>query len=152
MSDRVYLRVAKGALTPADDLSAQKLRGRGYSIGDTVSADLRKPRNPRFHRLAHQFGAMLVDNIEAFAGLDAHAVLKRIQIEGNIGCDEIALNFPGLGPCSYRVPRSLAFDNMDESEFQGIYAAMCEYIRRTYWPQLETAAMEEIAPLMGEGA
>lgn len=150
MSDRVYLRIGRGQLTPADELSAQKLRGRGYSIGDMVSADLRKPRNPRFHRLAHQFGQMLVDNIEAFAGLDAHGVLKRLQIEGNIGCDEIALNFPGLGPCSYRVPRSLSFDSMDEAEFQRVYAAMCDRVREAYWPELETAAIEEIAPLMGD--
>lgn len=152
MADRVFLRIGKGQLTPADELSAQKLRGRGYKVGDTVSAELRKPRNVRFHRLAHQFGAMLVDNIEAFSGLDAHGVLKRLQVEGNIACDEIALNFPGLGPCTYRIPRSLAFDQMDEREFQNVYAAMCVRVRDAYWPELELAAIEEIAPLMGEGA
>lgn len=152
MADRVFLRIGKGQLTPADELSAEKLRGRGYKVGDTVSAELRKPRNVRFHRLAHQFGAMLVDNIEAFSGLDAHGVLKRLQVEGNIACDEIALNFPGLGPCTYRIPRSLSFDQMDEREFQQVYAAMCGRVRDAYWPELELAAIEEIAPLMGEGA
>ncbi len=64
--------------------------------------------------MAHALGSLIAENIEAFPGQDAHGVLKRLQIEGNIGCDEIAVIFPGIGPCSYRIPQSLAFESMDE--------------------------------------
>ena len=119
---RVMLRVVKGALQPADSFAAQELRRRGYRIGDIVAGEIKKPRNPGFHRLAHALGSVVADNIEAFSGMDAHAVLKRLQIEANIGCDEIALNFPGIGPCTYRVPQSLSYESLDEGQFREVLA------------------------------
>ena len=144
------LRVMKGALVPADRRSLELLRERGYAIGDVLAAELRKPRNPGFHRLVHQFGTLCRDNIEAFADLDAHTVLKRLQLEGNIGCDEIALNFPGIGPCSYRVPRSLAYESMDESEFQDVFRAFARHVSKQYWPSMSPEAIADMAGMLTE--
>lgn len=136
-------RIGPTGLVPYDSTSGAMLRASGYRVGDVVEADLFKARNPKFNSLAHKFGEMLADNLEPFAGLDPHAVLKRLQIEGNIGCDEMALNFPGIGPCVYRVPRSLAFGSMDEGEFSIVYQQFCDYVARVYWTSMTPEAIAE---------
>lgn len=148
----ISLRVEKGCLMPADSYASQQLRERGYRVGDIVAGDLRKPRNPAFHRLAHQIGALAAANIEAFSGMNCHAVLKRIQIEANIGCDEVALRFPGVGPCTYRVPRSLAFESMEEGEFRTVIAQICAHLAKEYWPTLSPDQVEQMAETWVEEA
>jgi hypothetical protein len=147
---RVMLRVIKGGLAPADDYSASILRARGYRVGDIVSGDIKKPRNPGFHRLAHRIGSLAAENIEAFSGLAAHAVLKRLQLEGDIACENIPLNFPGVGPVSYRIPLSLSFEAMDDGEFHPIVAAFCSYLAKRYWPTLTGDQIEKMAELYVE--
>lgn len=132
-------------LVPHDANTTAQLRAKGYRLGDVLSADLSKPRNPKFHGLAHRLGDLIAANIEAFEGLEGHAVLKRLQIEGNIGCDEIALNFPGVGPCTYRVPRSLSFESMDDGEFKVVIAGMCSYVSKTYWQTVSPEKIEAMA-------
>lgn len=149
---RYALRVTADRQYVAADTHAFRELTAKHKPGELVFAEFTKPRNPAFHRLAHSLGALIADNIEAFTGLDPHAVLKRLQIEGNVGCDEIALNFPNVGPCSYRVPRSLAYESMDESEFHRVIAAMCEYVSRKYWPGLSAAQIEAMADCFVEAA
>ncbi|HXS04858.1 MAG TPA: hypothetical protein VN731_10305 [Rhodanobacter sp.] len=138
-------RVGKGVLVPHDAYTTSQLRDKGYHIGDVLIAELRKPRNPKFHGLAHGLGGLIAANLEPFDGVEAHQVLKRLQIEANVGCDEIALNFPGVGPCTYRVPRSLSFESMDEGEFKQVIASMCNYVSKTYWPSLSPEKIEAMA-------
>ena len=146
--EKLMLRVVKGGFQPADNYTVERLRARGFHIGDLVAATLSKPRNPRFHRFAHVFGEILADNIDAFTGMGAHDVLKRLQIEGNIACDEMAIIFPGIGPCVYRVPRSLSFASMDETEFREVFRQFGRYIVATYWKGMEPEQIEEMAEMM----
>ncbi len=139
---RSVWRVAKGCLVPYDGATVALLRGKGYALGDVVSADLRKPRNPKFNSLAHKFGEMVADNIEAFNGMDEHDVLKRLQWEGNIGCEEMGVVAPGLGACVVRIPKSLSFESMDDGEFSQIYAQFAKYVADTYW---KTMTPEQVA-------
>jgi len=146
--ERILLTVHKGALAPLDDYSVELLRERGFKLGDVLEADLRKARNPQFNRFVHAFGRLIADNIDGFEGLDAHKVIKRLQIEGNVACDEIALNFPGVGPCSYRVAKSLSFGSMDEGEFKEFYKALCRHVSNVYWPGLSPEQIEDMAAMM----
>ena len=141
---RYALRVIRGGYAPADSSAASALRVT-HRVGELVFAEFTKPRNPGFHRLAHRLGEMLADNLDAFHGVGSHDVLKRLQIEANVGCDEIGLNFPGIGPCSYRIPRSLSFESMDESEFKGVISAMCAHVARVYWPSVSAEKIEAMA-------
>lgn len=150
--ERLLLRVSKGALVPADGYTESRLRARGFRMGDEVLAQITKARSPGFHRLVHQFGVMVVENLEAFAGMDPHAALKRLQIEANVGCDEVALNFPGIGPCSYRVPRSLSYESMDQGEFELTFRGFTKYIAKTYWPSLTPEQIEQMAGFMKDAA
>jgi hypothetical protein len=77
--------------------------------------------------------------------MDWHAVLKRLQIEGDIGCDHIALIFPGVGPVEYRQARSLSYESMDDAEFRAVIAAMCRHVAKTYWPTCTPEKIEQMA-------
>lgn len=140
---RSVWRVVPTGLAPYDSATGALLRGKGYKLGDVVSADLRKPRNPKFNSLAHKFGEMLADNLEQFEGMDPHAVLKRLQWEGNIGCEEMGVIAPGLGAVTIRIPKSLSFESMDEGEFGIVYGQFCDYVARFYWPSMTAAQIEE---------
>lgn len=148
---RHALRVVKGGWQPADTSTASALRGK-HSVGDLVFAEFVKPRNPGFHRLAHQLGGMLAENLDAFEGKDAHAVLKRLQIEGDIACEHIALVFPGVGPVEYRQARSLSYESMDETEFRAVVEAMCRHVSKQYWPSCTPEQIEAMAQVWVEAA
>lgn len=153
--ERLLLVVAKGALTPGDGYTTMRLKERGYKIGDILLADLRKPRNPGFHRLAHRLGMLVAENIDEFEGLDGHAVLKRLQIEANVECDEIPLFLDLLGQkikISHRIPRSLSFASMGEDEFKATIRRLSNYIAETYWPSLTAEQVEVMAETMPEAA
>ena len=153
--ERLLLTVAKGALVPGDGYTTKRLAERGYRIGDILLADLRKPRNPGFHRLAHQLGTLVANNIPEFDGLDGHQALKRLQVEGNIACDELPVFLTLLGQkikVNQRIPRSLSFASMDEGEFRETLQAMCRFIAAEYWPAMTAEQIEEMAEMMPEAA
>lgn len=146
---RHALRVIKGGYAPADCSTASTLR-QSHRVGDLVFAEFKKPRNPGFHRLAHQLGSMLAENLDVFENLVAHQVLKRLQIEGDIGCEHLALNFPGIGPVEYRQARSLSFESMGEDEFHKVISDMCRYVAKTYWPSCTPEEIERMASIWVE--
>lgn len=148
---RYALRVIRGGYAPADASAAGALRQK-HRIGDLVFAEFTKPRNPKFHRLAHQLGAMLAANLEPFSAMDAHDVLKRLQIEANVGCDAVAVIFPGIGPCEYRIPRSLSFESMDEDTFKKVIADMCRHVAAKYWTTCSPEQIEQMASVWVEAA
>ena len=147
MPTRYALRVIKGGFAPADNYTAEQLRP-NVKIGDVVFAEIKHPRNYKFWRLAHQLGTLIKQNIEQFKHLNAHDVLKRIQLEGDIACDIIILNMPGIGLVKHRVAKSLAFDKMEEPEFKKVYGSFCKYIAENYWPDMEPEQIERMVEVM----
>jgi hypothetical protein len=146
--EKLMLKVIKGGFAPTDNYTTQKLRSRKYGIGDIIAAQLTKPRNPKFWRMAHSLGALVAENIESFAGMDSHLVIKRLQREALIGCDEFMFNVPGCGMITQYIPRSLSFESMSAEEFDEVYAGICRHIISTYWPTETTAQLEEMALMM----
>ena len=145
MSESVYLRVDKGVLVPADSYAAGQLRTRRFKVGDVLKGKLTKLRNAKFNRLVHRIGQLVVANIDAFQGMDAHTALKRIQLEGNIACEQLALTMPNVGVVMAKVPRSLSFESMDEGEYQDVARSMCRYVAERYWPDLSAEQIERMA-------
>jgi len=143
--ESVYVRVGKGRLEPADAYAASQLRSRGYRVGDVLKAKLTKLRNPKFNRLDHRIGQLVVANIDSFHGADAHDAIKRLQIESGAGCDEIGVILPGFGMAMHRTPRSLSFDQMSEEEYQQVAKAICRYVSERYWPTLTPEQVEAMA-------
>lgn len=143
--EKIYLRVVKGALVPADSYAASKLRERGYGMNDLLAAELTKPRNPKFNRLVHRIGQLVVANIEAFAGLDAHQAIKRLQIEGKVACEEIGVMVANYGMVIQLIPRSLGYESMDEGEYQQAARGICRTIAERYWKELDEDQIAEMA-------
>lgn len=146
--EKIYLKVIKGGLVPADKYAESMLRSKNYKVNDLVLASITKPRNPKFNRLIHKLGLLCAENIEAFHGLDGHTCLKRLQIEGKIACDEIGIMVPGYGMVIQFIPRSLSFDSLDESQFFDAAKQMCRLIAQRYWPSLEPEQIEQMAGAM----
>ena len=146
--ERFILRVIKGALEPVDSYTAARLRDKGYHIGDLISATLTKPRNPKFHRMAFALLNMVVENIEAFAGLDPHTALKRLQIESGVACEEIGMQVKGFGYAMVKYPDSISFASKDEGEFKEIIRGLSRHIAATYWHGLTPEQIEAMAGVM----
>ena len=153
--ERLLFRVAKGSLVPGDGYTLKRLKERGYKVNDILLADLRKPRQPGFHRVAHRLGQLVVDNIEEFTGLDGHAALKRLQVEAKAECDEIPVVMTILGQkikISHRIPRSLSYASMDEGQFREVMRTISNHIATEYWPDMTAEKIEEMAEMMPEAA
>lgn len=146
--ERISLIVKKGCLAPADGYAEERLRERGYAIGDALSAELRKERSPGYNRLAHQLGALLSQNVDEFTGMDAHKTLKRLQIESGVACEETAIKIPGFGMMIHRTPLSLSFDNMDEGEFRECMKGLSRHIAETYWKSMSPDEILTMSALM----
>jgi len=144
-SKRIFFRFSNNGLLPADSWAASQLSEKRFQNGDIVSAQLWKLNNPAFHRLIHRIGQLCASNIEAFEGMDAHRVIKRIQLEGNIACEEIIGTLPKVGAVTWRIPRSIAFDSMDDGERHELASSLCRHIAKQYWPTLNAEQIEEMA-------
>ena len=121
-------------LVPADRHTEAELKT--WPTAKVRAGELRCPRNPRFHRLAHAIGGLAADNLDEFEGMDGHAVLKRLQIESGIGCDEMAVML-GKRPTIYRIPKSLSFSSMGEDEFKDVMRGLCDWLCKHYWPDTD---------------
>jgi hypothetical protein len=148
MSKRVLFRVDKGCLVPADKFSQLALREKGLKLGDIVAAEIAKPRNPAFWRLAHAFGTLCSENIERFTGVDCHSVLKEIQAEAGIECEVTIIDIPGFGKLECKKPKSLSFESMGEERFKPLMTEFSRYISKTYWPSMTEEQILEMAEIM----
>lgn len=172
--EKIHLRIVKGGLVPADQYAESLLRNKHFKIGDVVGAEIRKLRNVKFNRLVHRIGQLCAANIEEFTGMEAHSIIKRIQLEGNICCDEIALKIHGFESQAWkyvrpvvepilamvgfkindngfmiaRIPRSLSFESLDEQEFHDAAKKICRFIAEKYWPDLEPGQIEKMSECM----
>ena len=143
--ERILLRVERGALVPADAHSQQRLREKGYRVGDILAAELIKPRHPGFWRLAHRIGTLCAQNIDAFSGLSPHQAIKKLQFDTGLWCDITETEIPGLGTLVSKQPRSLAFESLDQGEFYELMKSLCRHIAETYWPHLTPEQVQEMA-------
>lgn len=173
----VALQVVQGGFVPADALSRAILRQSGLGKGNTVIAELDVPRKPGFYRLAHRFGALCRDNISKFSRLPPHDVLKQLQLESGIGCDQATVRlgdiwdtlcaelgdqvgdealeaFRQLGAgmeeveVPARIPKSLAFGEMSEGEFRSVFQGICGHVADRYWPTLRPDQIAKLAQAM----
>lgn len=81
-----------GSSVPLHYIDLPLAKERGYKVGHEYRLEIKESRNAAFHRLAHAVGNLLVDNVEAFRDLDAHAALKRVQLEAGICCEMVEMD------------------------------------------------------------
>ena len=169
--ENFYLRIVKATvdgvvrrvMVAADRFSADMLKGKNLNEGDRVRAWIGQERDSRSWGRAHALGQLLVDNVDGYEHLNAHQALKRLQALAGVECDEQIITGTEL-PCPHcgamsevpamtaRSPRSLAFDSMDEEDFQTAYTAMVRYIIANHWPDCSESQIEMMSSLCGQSS
>lgn len=146
---RVMLTVMPdGSFRAADQASRNALRARGFHKGQPVIAYLYRVRDGAQWRRAHALGRLLTENVDAFIGMEAHAALKKIQLDGSIACEVEKIDLKDLGVFTRTVPKSLAFGEMDDAEFSSVFKQMCEHVTKTYFPDMDADAVAEMLDVM----
>jgi hypothetical protein len=137
------------AFLAAHPIDRQLLKERGWGRGAECRAEFKEPRNPKFHRLAHAVGRLLVENVEEFQHRTSHEVLKEVQRRAGVLCEPMELDLGTLGKVQVQVARSLAFDEMEEDEFRvffdGVTAHIAEHfagvmldeVRAEFWQMVQ---------------
>ena len=136
-----------GALVPRYACDRRAMRERGYHVGLELRAELKAARNPGFHRLAHAIGALVVDQLPEFENCDAHEAVKRLQRETGVCCESMEIDLGPLGKVPVSVPRSIAFDEMSEDEFQQLVRAIFHLLASKYWPGMGADAIEQLVQM-----
>lgn len=120
------------------------LRKRKLHIGDVYRAEIRKPRNPKHHRLVMATVAFLVDNCELFDTVDQ--ALTAIKV-GMGYCDPIIHVLPNGKTQTAYVVRSISFDSMDEDEFATFHRDLLRFITKRYLTGMTPEQVNEFAML-----
>ena len=47
-------------------------------------------------------------------------------------------------------PRSLAYDEMDQDEFENVFTGFCQHVVEHYWPTLDLENIQALVEIMGE--
>ena len=160
---RIYVDIRKmidpstgelvGCLVPAGPTDREVLRRKRLKVGARIRTTVSRERSYSQHKYAHKLGQFVEANVEGFEGQDPHEILKRLQVEAGAYCDHEQLQIPGYGGCLVRkVPRSLAFDEMEEGEFMQFVRLICNHIAATYLPGMSEAQVAEAIELMPEAA
>jgi len=148
----VYFRVEKlvrpetgelvGALVPRWSADRDQLRARKFVTGAELRAELRRKRNPKFYRLGHALGKFMVEQTEAFADMDAHTAIKRLQMESGICCDRVEYEVPGIGKITRTEPWSTSFDDMEEGTWAELWKGVVRQAGK-YLSGMSEEAIEE---------
>jgi hypothetical protein len=140
--DPIYLRVEKGALVPANEIERERLRKKGYQVGDILRAELRKPRNPRHHRLVMGLIAKLVENFDGLQTVDQALTIIKIKLgRAQPYTDASTMR-------TYWVPESINFENMDQGDFEEFWRDLCALVVRDFWPDMTPERVTELAEMM----
>ena len=122
----INVEVRKGHLFPADAFATEAFQNLNLKMGNHLQIQIHQTRNKGTWKHVHNIAKLCIEHIEDFNNYHrSHDVIKRIQFEGNIACDELAACIDGgMVPKIYRMPRSLAFGSMGDDEFEEVYSAI----------------------------
>lgn len=123
----VLLRRRGIGLVAADDLALEVLQK--IEANKDVLVWLKRSRNPAHHRKFMALVKLIFDNQTKYASREA--LLTAIKI-GVGHCD-----FYQVGEKSAFVPRSLAFEAMDQTEFERFYDAVVQVVTSQIIPGLK---------------
>jgi len=138
-----------GCMVPAGEVDRQILRRKKVRRGMRMRTTVSKERDYGQHKYIHSIGQFVEQNIDGFEGMEAHAIVKKLQVEGDIMCDRERLHVEGFeGYLIRKVPRSMAFDEMEEGDFQLLVKGVCNYISMEYLPTLSPEQVAEAIELM----
>lgn len=132
----IFLRVVKGALVPASGRDEQALRARKYSIGDVLSADLAKPRNPKHHKLVMSLLQLVLDSQEGLQTIDQLLTIVKIKMGRATAYVDAASSK------TYWVVESISFASMDQGAFEIFWEDLKNLVTKDYLPGMTNDQLE----------
>lgn len=129
--DIQLIKVAQGALVPADEHEAEKLRR--IKVGGLVKCQIAETRNPKFHR---KFMALVKLGFESFTppettykGYPVEANFDQFREDVTIAAGYFVVHYRIDG--SFRVrAKSISFARMEQDEFERVYSAVANVLLR----------------------
>jgi len=140
-----------GVFIPCGEMAVAECKRRNFKPGQKLLISFHNLRSYGTHKHAHNVGKICIKHIDDFSNYyDPHDVLKRLQIEGNIACDQIGATDANGTKVMYLIPRSLKYEDMDETEFLQVINKFYQFISKKYWPSIKPEAIQEMAELFGD--
>ena len=121
-------------LKPADEGAEQYLSKVGFSR--EVVCNVRLPRNPMFHRKFFALLRLVFENQELYSDFDQF----RNEVVMRAGYFEEHTHL--TGKVSY-VAKSLAYESMDEAEFEALYEQVIVVLLAHFMKGMERTQLEE---------
>jgi hypothetical protein len=134
--------VGDGLIEIAGFADFERFMRRKYRGGEQVMIEVKRSRNPYFHRLVMGLIHKLAHNVDEFAD-DTERALLILKIK--LGrATPIAIADGSVG----WIPESIAFDMMEDGEFHVFFDALCDLIALEYWPTMTAAQVKGMADML----
>lgn len=118
MSKKIFVvKGASGYLVPADAEAESVCKK--WKCGQIFSLTYAPARNPQFHRMVFAVAQMVCDNApdgSYWSGKDAYHFIKAVELSN--GFTDEMIDCAGE---VHLIPRSIAFENMDQAEFKKLF-------------------------------
>ena len=112
MANQIHLVRTVSGFKAADDAAVEAMRK--LAQGEVVRVELRRPRNPQFHRKFFALLQLVRDSTDAWPTVEALLVALKFEM-GHV--DRFRLSTGD----EVQVPRSISFGSMDDHEFTSFY-------------------------------
>ena len=134
------------SLYPTDEAGEDIMKSLGQ--GEVIEVTIRKPRNPRFHRLFWGLMTLVWQNINH----DTLPTVETLVTEMKIRTGHYERRDIEVAGKTYPVltPKSIGFAAMDDTQFKAFFEKCCDIIAADYLPGITAAQWrEEIEQLIG---
>ena len=127
--DPTYLRYLGGKLVPSSAFYERQLAEK-WKEGDLIRAELTQPRHPRHHALVMATMQLVLDSQEHLHSIDQLLTIVKIKL----GRCQTLID-ASTGKVFY-VVESIAWDQMDQGEFEVFWKDLSALIARDYFPTM----------------
>lgn len=134
MAKGFMIRTPHGLVVdPDDDRSRDLLRG--AQLGSHVEVEVRRPRNLQHHRLFWKLCSVIAESVPGFQ--TAENVAETLKLA--TGHYTTIKGKRDL----YRIPKSISFAAMDQSEFSAFFERVCQVVCSEWIPHLKADALRD---------
>lgn len=121
---KVMLLKTLSGLAPADEEAREALKR--FRVGETLSAEIRKPRNVQFHRKFFALVGLVFENLPEDLEQKYRSTEELLtEIKFQVGHFDEHRTIGGKTMC---IPRSINFASMDELEFSKFYKSVVDVV------------------------